>query len=267
MGDTVKGLLFFVALTVVIVSAIVGLPILRDHDRQLEDRLIGASSALEGAVAASLGARADFYQPALEPGPEPGQWTLTGIVRVTEKTGSAGRASLSAILDNGCTGPGEAGDEDVGKAGPWATGCWRLVAITVEAGIESLSSWAESFETDQAAVPVWSAAEIDPPAVETLAASPDVPDSSDLDVIFDGGEPGVAAAVVTERDLVRLIQESLARMAYDPGPPDGRLGSRTAAAIKAYQRDFRLSPDGQPSRELFQDLQQRLHGIEPRHNS
>ncbi|MDD3305796.1 MAG: D-Ala-D-Ala carboxypeptidase family metallohydrolase [Acetobacterium sp.] len=41
-----------------------------------------------------------------------------------------------------------------------------------------------------------------------------------------------------------LIQEALTNSGYDPGPVDGIAGPRTISAIKAFQSDRRLNPDG-----------------------
>ena len=52
-------------------------------------------------------------------------------------------------------------------------------------------------------------------------------------------------------DLVFNIQTSLARLGYDPGPPDGLYGRRTADAISQYQHANRLPVDGRPSPQLL----------------
>ena len=41
-----------------------------------------------------------------------------------------------------------------------------------------------------------------------------------------------------------IIQTRLASLGFDPGPVDGLRGRRTAAAIRAFQRDRGLLPDG-----------------------
>jgi hypothetical protein len=52
-------------------------------------------------------------------------------------------------------------------------------------------------------------------------------------------------------DLVYNIQMSLTRLGYDPGPPDGQYGKRTAGAISQYQHANRLPVDGRPSPQLL----------------
>lgn len=50
------------------------------------------------------------------------------------------------------------------------------------------------------------------------------------------------------------IQEELIVHGYTPGPVDGKPGRRTAAAIRAYQRDAGLAVTGVPTRELLDHL-------------
>jgi peptidoglycan hydrolase-like protein with peptidoglycan-binding domain len=57
------------------------------------------------------------------------------------------------------------------------------------------------------------------------------------------------------RSLVRSIQERLADRGYYSGPIDGSLGSKTRAAIRAYQRVQRDPATGQPSAAMFEELE------------
>jgi uncharacterized protein len=56
--------------------------------------------------------------------------------------------------------------------------------------------------------------------------------------------PSVPAATV------RRIQTHLAALGYDPGPADGVMGTRTTRAIRAFQRDAGIEPDGIASSTL-----------------
>jgi len=56
------------------------------------------------------------------------------------------------------------------------------------------------------------------------------------------------------RPSVREIQQALKRAGYDPGPIDGKMGSQTKAAIKAFQRSHRLEPDGVVGRRTWARL-------------
>jgi hypothetical protein len=55
-------------------------------------------------------------------------------------------------------------------------------------------------------------------------------------------------------NLVYNTQLSLNRLGYDPGPPDGVMGQRTAQAISQYQYTNRLPVTGQPSPQLLDHM-------------
>ncbi len=52
------------------------------------------------------------------------------------------------------------------------------------------------------------------------------------------------------------LQNRLARLGYDPGEPDGVIGARTRAAIRAYQTDRGLPGDGFASIDLLERLRE-----------
>jgi hypothetical protein len=54
---------------------------------------------------------------------------------------------------------------------------------------------------------------------------------------------------------VASIQQNLNALGYDAGPVDGLMGSRTRAAIRAWQRDAGLRETGQPSRAVQRQLE------------
>ncbi len=54
---------------------------------------------------------------------------------------------------------------------------------------------------------------------------------------------------------VRDIQAGLQRLGYNPGPADGRMGPKTAAAIRKYQQDNGMTVDGQPSQAVLDSIQ------------
>jgi localization factor PodJL len=61
--------------------------------------------------------------------------------------------------------------------------------------------------------------------------------------VWDGAGDGLAE---TDREaLVRKIQILLAEQGYDPGPPDGVVGPKTADAVRAYQRRIGQPETGQ----------------------
>jgi len=70
------------------------------------------------------------------------------------------------------------------------------------------------------------------------------------------GGPPIAAA--WPRDLRALtleerkeLQDRLGRAGFDPGGVDGRMGPKTVAAVKAFQKAKGLVPDGYPSLEVL----------------
>jgi tetratricopeptide (TPR) repeat protein len=57
------------------------------------------------------------------------------------------------------------------------------------------------------------------------------------------------------RELVRAIQKRLADRGYYDGPLDGSLGPKTSLAIEIYQRVQRHDATGQPSRVIYEELE------------
>jgi hypothetical protein len=77
-----------------------------------------------------------------------------------------------------------------------------------------------------------------------------------------GTAPGGAVAATTpaaersaaNRATVKDLQRRLGDLGYDAGPPDGKMGPKTRAAIRAYQGDNGLEADGRVSDELVQSV-------------
>jgi len=65
----------------------------------------------------------------------------------------------------------------------------------------------------------------------------------------------VGAPAPTGRALVRAIQERLSDRGYYEGPLDGNLGPKTRQAIQVYQRVQRYQATGQPTRALYEELE------------
>lgn len=55
----------------------------------------------------------------------------------------------------------------------------------------------------------------------------------------------------TKSSLIRDIQKALRDLGYNPGPADGKSGSRTVNAIKAFQRDQGITQDGKMDEMLL----------------
>jgi peptidoglycan hydrolase-like protein with peptidoglycan-binding domain len=81
--------------------------------------------------------------------------------------------------------------------------------------------------------------------------------------------PGAEAGVVSEDEpsptpaLVGQVQRRLQELGYDPGPVDSLTGSRTRAAIRAYQEASGLPVDGRVSDALLAHLEGRVQKEEP----
>ncbi len=61
------------------------------------------------------------------------------------------------------------------------------------------------------------------------------------------------AAMAGDQDVAKL-QEELARRGYDPGPADGVWGTKTRAALQAFQTDRGLEPTGRMDAALAKGL-------------
>jgi localization factor PodJL len=57
-----------------------------------------------------------------------------------------------------------------------------------------------------------------------------------------------------QRETLKEIQSLLAKLRYEVGTPDGRMGPRTAAAIREFQRSAGMAPDGRATPELLDTL-------------
>ncbi|MCK4940433.1 MAG: peptidoglycan-binding protein, partial [Rhodospirillaceae bacterium] len=53
------------------------------------------------------------------------------------------------------------------------------------------------------------------------------------------------------------LQQLLTDAGYDPGPADGIIGSKTREAIRSYQKDKGMVPDGHPSLEMLSHIKSR----------
>jgi murein L,D-transpeptidase YcbB/YkuD len=63
----------------------------------------------------------------------------------------------------------------------------------------------------------------------------------DILALSQGGTDAAPAPVKMD---IRWVQQSLKTLGYDPGPVDGTMGSRTASAVKDFQKANGLEADG-----------------------
>ena len=68
------------------------------------------------------------------------------------------------------------------------------------------------------------------------------------------GPPGAYGPPPPGANLVYDTQLSLYRLGFNPGPPDGVYGQRTAEAISQYQSSYGLPVTGQPSPALLDHM-------------
>ena len=66
--------------------------------------------------------------------------------------------------------------------------------------------------------------------------------------------PSVGAAWRPSITQVSQMQVRLQELGFDPGRPDGRIGRRTTAAVRAYQGSIGVNADGVVTLELYQRL-------------
>jgi membrane-bound lytic murein transglycosylase B len=60
--------------------------------------------------------------------------------------------------------------------------------------------------------------------------------------------------MASQHSLVKKVQSALREKGYDPGPIDGVNGSKTKAALRAYQKDNGLMADGSANAETLRHL-------------
>ncbi len=69
-----------------------------------------------------------------------------------------------------------------------------------------------------------------------------------------GAGPQPAKPAATADTTVKSVQQVLADLGYDPGPPDGAMGAATKTAIEAFQKDRKVAQDGRITPSLLQEI-------------
>lgn len=69
-----------------------------------------------------------------------------------------------------------------------------------------------------------------------------------------GETAGDTAAILQQRDEIRVLQQLLISRGYDPGSPDGIPGAKTRQAVQAWQEDQGLAADGRVTRAVLESL-------------
>lgn len=281
-----KGFLIFCGLTALVVAVAFALPYLDSRDKAYEARLVGALNFVESAVEASRPISVEIYDPEIAPLAASNTWRLSGVMVSHDSVGKMERASVAAVLQSRC--------EDAGNPECWQIKEFTLggkvvnIAMPATTGENPVQD-ASSADGTQAASSTTSAGGVDGESALALGGSGETPETTQPSqaALEAGAETGNGAAAETapdgqasaavgetdasgqstgsaseaakleemsRKELVRRIQEALTTLRYEPGPVDGRYGSRTAAAILSYQRDKGLAPDGRASKDLLHHL-------------
>jgi Putative peptidoglycan binding domain len=97
------------------------------------------------------------------------------------------------------------------------------------------------------------------PAVATNVPVPPQPSSS-VPITWTSAATGLAWAhprpsEQITRDKIARAQHDLARLGHDPGRADGVVGPKTTKAVRAFQAEHGLEPDGMLTSDLVHVLQ------------
>jgi peptidoglycan hydrolase-like protein with peptidoglycan-binding domain len=66
---------------------------------------------------------------------------------------------------------------------------------------------------------------------------------------------GASAQSAQSSDTIKQVQEKLSQHGQDPGPADGKLGPKTMAALKDFQKQNNLQPSGKLDQQTLAALQ------------
>lgn len=99
----------------------------------------------------------------------------------------------------------------------------------------------EQLSNAKAKAELWKVAPVDPKANQT-----EIPD--------EWAGKGVKTASVDMKKAIRNIQAILNNNGFDAGKPDGEMGAKTIAAIKAFQKTVGMEQDGRITDKLVKEL-------------
>ena len=85
-----------------------------------------------------------------------------------------------------------------------------------------------------------------------MAKTPDTPEPANA-----GHSQRQGSASVDMSKAVRNIQAILNNNGFDAGKPDGQMGKKTVAAIKAFQKSVGQEPTGEITEQLVKELLKR----------
>ncbi len=243
-----KSILALAALAVFLVGAfLIHRALKEDKNAQT---VIGWSNSLVWSAVGTEIAPA-FSNSEIQPGSEPRTWSIVGEIAYRLDDGSAVRGPYEATIEQVCSAR-------------TSHACWRLARLMVDGGTVDLTPKAlveeagdstskEAGSDDQAGQDGMSAVESEengPSGEGTGSVSPQA--------VTQEPEPAPAAAIpepIDEETLIFQIQGYLGALGLDVGRPDGKIGPKTRAAIRAHQERNGLLVDGNPSLELLRHLE------------
>jgi hypothetical protein len=165
---------------------------------------------------------------------------------VSEKRASLARDRVDARTKNG---PGPRYDDVL----PFNKEA--LTALPSASGTPAEESWPEYPSSEALAVPSPAARPADAAFAKRPSAGAEqrsanvASEAAHLNV----GEPVPRPDPTSARQIAHA-QTNLAALGYDPGPADGRFGSRTEAALRKFQKDARLPGEGRIDDRLLARL-------------
>jgi len=211
-----------------------------------------AKSGMTPLIAAATAGHADVVDVLLAAGADVNAADARGRTPLIVAVGAGDRVSAGLILARGAH---VGAVDDAGRSASdiaRENGRYDLVEL-ISSRARPLMADAQSSPVETNALPLSSASRHMPPDVDGTGAE------QTAAVIQRQPEPGrvqqrSASASVQYRARVIQTQRYLRQLGYDPGPVDGVRGAKTRAAVRAFQRDRGLKPDGRITSDLMMSL-------------
>jgi lysozyme family protein len=126
-----------------------------------------------------------------------------------------------------------------------------IVAASVLALFFAILAAAGVFSGSKATVPPVSTPTVPPPATTSATTTVTTPTVQAPTQTLTPGDTG---------SQVKVLQQALASLGFDPGTPDGNYGPSTQTAVKQFQASKGLAQDGVVGPQTLNTLQQALSG-------
>lgn len=258
-----KGFLVFFGIVLTFGAILLALPFLDARKEKYEQRFVGALNFAEDRIETALDLHTGIYEPTIQSGEDPDHWVLSGLIVSKDNLGSTARAPFLALMEHVC-------------AESFDLACWRMVALAVDgrpvAAAPAIAAapepLPEGLPAQEEILPVPALLSGSGGTMPALPSSQRVTPAKDLtapvqEAVASVGDTSTLLQDegMSRQDLIRFVQNALTALRYDPGPVDGKFGSKTATAIRAYQFDHDLAPDGLPSVELWRHMRRQLGNL------